>query len=53
MTTFANDVEEFHVLAAEYQRQLGQRKPKLDVQGLLDGYSSLVRDAETLNFEFP
>ena len=53
MTTFANDVEEFHALAAEFERQLSQRKPKLDVQGLLDGYSSLLRDAETLNFEFP
>jgi hypothetical protein len=54
MTTFANDVEEFDALADEFQRKLGQRKPKLgDVQMLIDGYSSLVRDAETLQFDFP
>lgn len=54
MATFANDVEEFHPLAAAFQRKLGQRKLKAsDAQALLDGYSSLVRDAETINFEFP
>jgi hypothetical protein len=54
MSTFANDVEEFDALAIEFQRKLGQRKPKLgDVQMLVDGYSSLVRDAETLQFDFP
>jgi hypothetical protein len=54
MTTFANDVEEFHALAGEFQRKLGQRKPKAsDLQTLIDGYSSLVRDAETLDFDFP
>ncbi|PRP97685.1 hypothetical protein ENSA5_31920 [Enhygromyxa salina] len=54
MSTFANDVEEFHAIAAEFQRKLGQRKPKLgDLVKLTDGYSSLVRDAETLDFDFP
>lgn len=54
MTTFANDVEEYDAQVDEFQRKLGQRKPKLsEVQMLVDGYSSLVRDAETLQFDFP
>ncbi|PRQ09003.1 DUF3829 domain-containing protein [Enhygromyxa salina] len=54
METFANDVEEYDALVDEFQRKAGQRKPKLsEVQALVDGYSSLVRDAETLQFDFP
>lgn len=54
MATFANDVEEYDVLVDEFQRKLGQRKPKLiEIQTVVDGYSSLVRDAETLQFDFP
>jgi len=54
MQTFAKDVEEFHELANAFQRRLTQRKPRSsDVQELTDLYSSLVRDAETLDFDFP
>ncbi|KIG17998.1 hypothetical protein DB30_02213 [Enhygromyxa salina] len=54
METFANDIEEYNALVDEFQRKSGQRKPKLsEVQALVDGYSSLVRDAETLQFDFP
>lgn len=54
MSTFANDVEEFHELAADLVRKLGQKKLRTtDLQGLRDAYSSLVRDAETLDFDFP
>ena len=54
MTTFASDVEEYHALVEDFQRKLGQRKPKLsEIQLLVDGYSALVRDAETLQFDFP
>lgn len=53
MAAFASDVEEFRSLAAELLR-LGPRKPKPgELQALTDGYSSLVRDAETLDFDFP
>jgi hypothetical protein len=54
MSTFANDVEEFHELAGDLVRKLGQKKLRAaDVQRLRDAYSSLVRDAETLDFDFP
>jgi hypothetical protein len=54
MATFASDVEEYHALVEDFQRKLGQRKPKLsEIQLLVDGYSALVRDAETLQFDFP
>lgn len=53
MAAFASDVEEFRSIAAELL-ELGPRKPKPgDLQALTDGYSSLVRDAETLDFDFP
>ncbi len=54
MSTFANDVEEFHAIAGELVRKLGQRRLRSsDLQALRDAYSSLVRDAETLDFDFP
>ena len=54
MSTFANDVAEFHELAGDLVRKLGQKKLRAgDLQGLRDAYSSLVRDAETLDFDFP
>jgi hypothetical protein len=53
MAAFADDVEEFRSIAAELN-ELGPRKPKpSELQALTDGYSSLVRDAETLDFDFP
>jgi hypothetical protein len=53
MAAFASDVEEFRSIAAELMK-LGARKPKPgELQALTDGYSSLVRDAETLDFDFP
>jgi hypothetical protein len=53
MAAFASDVEEFRSIAAELN-ELGPRKPKPgELQALTDGYSSLVRDAETLDFDFP
>lgn len=54
MSTFASDVEEFRSAAADLTSKLGSRKPKpADLQPITDGYSSLVRDAETLDFDFP
>lgn len=54
MSTFANDVAEFHELAGDTVRKLGQKKLRAaDLQALRDAYSSLVRDAETLDFDFP
>ena len=54
MSTFANDVEEFHEVAGELVRKLGQKRLRSqDLQGMRDSYSSLVRDAETLDFDFP
>lgn len=54
MSTFASDVEEFHELAGDLVRKLGQKKLRAgDLQGLRDAYSTLVRDAETLDFDFP
>jgi hypothetical protein len=54
MSTFAADVAEFHEIAGELIRKLGQRKLRpAELQPLRDAYSSLVRDAETLDFEFP
>jgi hypothetical protein len=54
MSTFAADVAEFHEIAGELVRKLGQRKLRpTELQPLRDAYSSLVRDAETLDFEFP
>lgn len=54
MSTFANDVAEFHEIAGDLVRKLGQKKLRAaDLQGLRDAYSSLVRDAETLDFDFP
>lgn len=54
MRTFAQDVEEFAATAAAFQRRLAQRKLRaIDMQELIDGYSSLARDAETLDFDFP
>lgn len=54
MSTFANDVEEFHEVAGDLVRKLGQKKLRsTDLQGIRDAYSSLVRDAETLDFDFP
>src|SRR5690606_29297748 len=54
MSTFANDVEEFHEIAGDLVRKLGQKKLRAqDLQRLRDAYSSLVRDAETLDFDFP
>jgi hypothetical protein len=54
MSTFASDVEAFHEVAGDLVRKLGQRKLRAnDLQGLRDAYSSLVRDAETLDFDFP
>jgi hypothetical protein len=53
MAAFASDVEEFRGIASDLF-ELGARKPKpADLQALTDGYSSLVRDAETLDFDFP
>lgn len=53
MAAFASDVEEFRSIAARVI-ELGARKPKpAELQALTDGYSSLVRDAETLDFDFP
>jgi hypothetical protein len=53
MAAFASDVEEFRNIATELI-ELGPRTPKpADLQALTDGYSSLVRDAETLDFDFP
>lgn len=54
MSTFANDIAEFHEVAGDLVRKLGQKKLRAgDLQGLRDAYSSLVRDAETLDFDFP
>jgi hypothetical protein len=54
MKAFASDVEEFRGIASELSTKLGPRKPKPnELQALTDGYSSLVRDAETLDFDFP
>ena len=55
METFASDLGEFHAVAAESQRKLGQRRRRaeLDLRELGAGYSALVRDAETLDFDFP
>ncbi len=55
MRTFALDVQEFHELAAEHQRKLGQRGKgkERDVQDLVDAYSALARDADALDFDFP
>jgi hypothetical protein len=54
MSTFASDVEEFHEVAGDLVRKLGQKKLRAtEIQGLRDAYSSLVRDAETLDFDFP
>jgi hypothetical protein len=54
MAAFASDVEEFRGIAADIVAKLGSRKPKPgELQPLTDGYSSLVRDAETLDFDFP
>jgi hypothetical protein len=53
MAAFASDVDEFRSIASELFES-GARKPKpSDLQALTDGYSSLVRDAETLDFDFP
>lgn len=53
MAAFASDVEEFRGIASNLI-ELGAREPKpSDLQALTDGYSSLVRDAETLDFDFP
>jgi Protein of unknown function (DUF3829) len=53
MGAFASDVEEFRGIASDLI-DLGARKSKpADLQALTDGYSSLVRDAETLDFDFP
>lgn len=53
MAAFASDVDEFRGIASNLLA-LGSRKPKPnDLQPLTDGYSSLVRDAETLDFDFP
>lgn len=53
MAAFASDVEEFRGVAAQVAKP-GARKPKpAELQALTDGYSSLVRDAETLDFDFP
>ncbi len=54
MSTFANDVEEFHEVCGDLVRKLGQKKLRSsDLLRLRDAYSSLVRDAETLDFDFP
>jgi hypothetical protein len=54
MAAFASDVEEFREIAKDVMNRLGPRKPKPgELQALTDGYSSLVRDAETLDFDFP
>lgn len=54
MSTFANDVTEFHEVAGDLVRKLGQKRVRAsDLQNLRDAYSSLVRDAETLDFDFP
>lgn len=54
MSTFAIDVAEFHEVAGDAVRKLGLKKLRAgDLQGLRDAYSSLVRDAETLDFDFP
>jgi hypothetical protein len=54
MAAFASDVEEFRAIAKDTMNRLGPRKPKPgELQPLTDGYSSLVRDAETLDFDFP
>lgn len=61
MTTFANDVEEFEAAAARVHTTLVRRSgpgrraelEPSELQALSDGYASLVRDAETLDFDFP
>jgi hypothetical protein len=54
MAAFASDMEEFRDIAADLQTKIGPRKPKpAELQVLSDAYSSLVRDAETLDFDFP
>jgi hypothetical protein len=54
MAAFASDVEEFRAIARNVLTKLAPRKPKPgELQPLTDGYSSLVRDAETLDFDFP
>jgi hypothetical protein len=54
MSTFANDVQEFHEVSGATVRKLGQKKLRAaDLQRLRDSYSSLVRDADTLDFDFP
>lgn len=54
MRTFANDVGEFREAAGEVVRRIGQRGGRVeDLQGVRDAHSSLVRDAETLDFDFP
>jgi len=54
MSTFANDVAEFHEVSGDVLRKLGLKKFRGgDLQGVRDAYSSLVRDAETLEFDFP
>ncbi len=53
MAAFAHDVEEFRGIASDFVRN-GGRKPKPgELPPLTDAYSSLVRDAETLDFDFP
>lgn len=54
MSTFAIDVDEFFALARREQDRLAQKRVKTrDLQPLVDAYSSLVRDADTLDFDFP
>ena len=54
MSTFANDVEELRTVYAEQLRRLGQRRTREpDRRALVEAYGSLMRDAETLNFDFP
>jgi hypothetical protein len=54
MATFAIDVDEFRALIGDSQAKLRARRLKqADVQAISDAWSSLVRDAETLDFDFP
>ncbi|GEM_PF-2712049 len=54
MVTFVNDVDEFSTVAQDYHRNLDHRRNReRDLRDLRDAYSSLVRDADTLDFDFP
>lgn len=54
MSTFENDVDEYRNLVIDFQRKLDRRGPSAsDRLELVEGYFSLARDSETLDFDFP